>query len=846
MLNFLLIKLINLKRTLKMIKSIINGFLSVYHFTIFTSLIFLPFLGVSQQISSTVRGEVIDKEFQFPLPGATIALYDGDQLIGGTSSDAAGLYLIKDVPVGRYTLQVSFIGYQRQTIPNVIVKSGKELVLNLEIQESAIAMQEFEVKASKRDETVNDMALISARQFTIDETDRYAGSRGEPARMASNFAGVQGADDSRNDIVIRGNSPLGLLWRMEGINIPNPNHFGITGTTGGPVSIINNKVLSNSDFFTGAFPAEYGNAIAGVFDLRMRNGNNQNHEFTGQFGLLGTEITAEGPLSKSKGSSYLVNYRYSTVSLFQILGIDIGTAATPVYQDATFRLNFPQKNGGTIALFGVGGLSNIEIIQSTQKAPTREIFASGGGRRDEYFWSGMGVTGLTYTKPINKTTYFKAIVGLQRQMQRADHDLIYRRVNPLDSTYILDSLKHKLGYRFFEDKITASFFINKRISARHILKIGMNNDIMHVNMVDTNRNDVTGKFINRVDANEFTALLMPYIQWKYIINDKMVMSTGLNAQYFAYNNSSSIEPRVALNYNLKPNTNLSFGAGLHSQLLPTYLYYHHIPNGSGGKVRHNKDLDFVRSAHFVAGVNQNFGSATRLKIETYYQYLFDIPVEAMPSGYSVLNQGSGFERFFPANLVNEGTGQNYGVEFTFEKFFAKQYFFLTTLSLFESKYQTLTGQTYDSDFNGNFVFNFLSGKEWVFGREKNQSFNAGVKLTWAGARRYTPIDTAASRLAGETILIDSLRNTQQFRDYFRFDTRIAYKLNTKRLTHEIGIDLINMLPIRMVNNPDVPGEQQLKIGTENVLKETYTGGTPPIITENQLGFFPIFYYKIDF
>ena len=806
----------------------------------------LPLFAISQQITSTVRGEVIDKDFQFPIPGATIAIYNGNELIGGAATDGAGLYIIKDIPVGRYTVVASFVGYQKVSLPNTIIKSGKELILNIELQESAIAMQEVEIQASKRDETVNEMALISARQFTIDETDRYAGSRGEPARMASNFAGVQGADDSRNDIVIRGNSPLGLLWRLEGINIPNPNHFGITGTTGGPVSIINNKVLSNSDFFTGAFPSEYGNAIAGVFDLRMRNGNDQQHEFTGQFGLLGTEITAEGPLNKNKRSSYLVNYRYSTVSLFQVLGIDIGTSATPVYQDATFRFNFPQKNGGTISFFGMGGLSNIEIIQSTQKAPTREIYASGGGRRDEYFWSGMGVKGLTYTKPINKTTYFRGTLGLQREMQRADHKLIYRRINPVDSTFILDSLRHKLGYRFFEDKIIASFFINKRIASRHIIKLGMNNDIMHVNFVDTNRNDATGDFVNRLDANEFTALLMPYIQWKYTINEDLVLSTGINYQIFLYNSSFSVEPRASLKYQLNEKSSLSFGAGLHSQLVPTYLYFHHIPNATGELYRHNRNLDFVRSGHLVLGYDRNLGPASRIKIETYYQHLYDIPVEQTPSGYSILNQGSGFERFFPSRLVNAGTGRNYGVELTVEKFFSKEYFFLSTVSLYESKYQTLTGETYDSDFNGNFVFNALGGKEWTWGAQNNKSFSLGAKITWAGSRRYTPIDTMASRLAGETVLIDSLRNTRQFKDYFRFDTRLSYKVNTEKLTHEIGIDLINMLPIRMVPDLDNPGEETLSIGNNNILKETYTGGDPPIITENQLGFFPIFYYKVDF
>ena len=179
--------------------------------------------------------------------------------------------------------------------------------------------------------------------------------------MASNFAGVQGADDSRNDIVVRGNSPIGVLWRLEGVDIPNPNHFAIAGTTGGPVSIINNKYLSNSDFFTGAFPAEYGNSIAGVFDLNMRRGNNEQHEFSGQLGFLGTELFAEGPINKSKKSSYLGSFRYSTLQLFQFMNLSIGTSAVPNYFDGGVKLSFP-KGTSIINVFAIGGKSNIDIL----------------------------------------------------------------------------------------------------------------------------------------------------------------------------------------------------------------------------------------------------------------------------------------------------------------------------------------------------------------------------------------------------------------------------------------------------------------------------------------------------
>lgn len=218
------------------------------------------------------------------------------------------------------------------------------MVINVELEENAIKMDEVEVKASSEKDLVNTMQMANMKSFSIEETERYAGSRQDPARMAQNFAGVQGTNDSRNDIVIRGNSPAGLLWRLEDIDIPNPNHFAVAGSAGGPQSIINNKYLSNSEFYTGAFPANYGNAVGGVFDLKMRNGNNEKHERTFQLGILGTEIALEGPISKKSGASYLVSYRYSTLALFGSFNINLGTSAIPNYQDIGIRLNFPTKN----------------------------------------------------------------------------------------------------------------------------------------------------------------------------------------------------------------------------------------------------------------------------------------------------------------------------------------------------------------------------------------------------------------------------------------------------------------------------------------------------------------------
>jgi hypothetical protein len=392
------------------------------------SILWLPSVAVSQ-ITQTLKGSVTDKETQSPLVGATVLVASLATPLGAVT-DTNGNFAISNVPVGKHIVAFSYTGYHHLVVSEVVVSSAKEVVLNVEMEESAVKMAE--VTVTQKREHINDMALVSAKTFSVQETEKFAGSRADPARMASNYAGVQGGNDSRNDIVIRGNSPQGVLWRLEGIDIPNPNHFAVPGTTGGPASMLNNKTLANSDFFTGAFPAEYGNGVAGVFDLRLRNGNNERHEYTAQLGLLGTELAAEGPLSKKSRSSFLITYRYSTLQLFEGFHIKIGTNSVPRYQDLTFKLNFPMGKNGNLSFFGIGGASSIDLIVSKLTKPQPELY--GASDRDQYFTSNNAIAGASYLYNLNKG-YFKITVAQTATNVFAHHDKVYRNNN-----YLVDSL----------------------------------------------------------------------------------------------------------------------------------------------------------------------------------------------------------------------------------------------------------------------------------------------------------------------------------------------------------------------------------------------------------------------
>lgn len=811
------------------------------NFTLMAGMFFSACL-FAQPATQTIRGVVVDQESGFPLIGVNVVLVTEEQGdVKGTVTDLDGIYVLEKVPVGRRALEFSYVGYEKAIVDNVVVTSGKEVIQDVELEELAVEMDlEIVVTAISSGEARNEMAPVSARQFSVEETDRYAGSRGDPGRMASNFAGVQGADDSRNDIVIRGNTPQGLLWRLEGVNIPNPNHFSISGTAGGPLTILNNKYLANSDFFTGAFPAEYGNGIAGVFDLRMRNGNNSRHEASAQLGFLGTELFAEGPLAKGKRSSYLLSYRYSTLRLFDFIGISVGTEAVPKYQDVAFRINFPAKQGGNLALWGIGGYSRIDVKNSELESPedlsNPDLYAESD--RDQVFKSQMGVVGISWSKPLNPSSFLKVSVSASTQFIRGDHWKIFRHV--ADNQFVIDSLPlpHVLSFGMKENKYSAYISFNTKLDKRTTLKGGLNTDLYAFTYVDSFRTVLfkpepeIGDWRVRWDTRgKSAALVQPFLQWKRRFGERFSLMAGLTSLYFSLNNNSfsPLEPRLGLEYEPAQNQRLSLGYGLHSQIVPPYIYFYGNTTVGRDPQEHNANIGLFKSHHVVLSYARPVAKTMRLKLEAFYQYLFNVPVEQETSAFSLVNTGSGFDRLFPDKLVNEGTGRNYGFEVTLERHFSDGYYFLFTGSVFDSKYRGSDDVLRNTTFNGRLALNGVLAREFTFA--KGSAFNLGAKLTYVGGRWRGEADRAASDLNQEIVYLDPTANTIQLKPYFRGDLKVSMRWNRPKVLHEFSIDLVNIT------------------NYQNLLYLTYVPDHPsgePIQETYQLRFLPIFYYKLDF
>ena len=800
-----------------------NSLKGIYIFIIF--LISAHFAIAQTQV---VKGSVRDAKSNSTLIGVTVIVQNAEPIIG-TVTDVNGNFKLEEVPIGRQELVFTYLGYKSVSIPNVMVTAGKEVVLNVQMEESVQQLKQFVVTAdSEKDRPNNELAKVSARTFDLEQVNRFSGGRNDVARLVTNFAGVSAPNDSRNDIVVRGNSPTGLLWRIEGIPIQTTNHFATLGTTGGPVSALNTNLLRTSDFITGAFPAEYGNANSAVFDVKLRKGNTETTEFTGQMAFTGAELMAEGPINSEKQTSYLVSYRYGLARFAAT-----GTSAIPLYQDLMFNVDLGMTPLGRVSAFGLLGNSSIDFYGD--EIDPNDLFADPD--QDAFVKNALGMVGMSLLSTIDETSYLKTSLGTSFIQNSYDQDnLIRTNSGEIQNKYRATEVED------LEQRFTLTTTYNKKFNARYSMRSGAIAELFDINsdwkdrdarvdIPDEDNDGIPDYFLQVRKSNDQFLLLQGFSQGEYNFSDQLSLTLGVHAQYLDYNADLSIEPRAAVAWNFFPNQTISLAYGLHSQMnpLPVLLLSEQQPNGE--IVRTNENLNFVKSHHYVLAYDWRLGRDWRWKTEVYYQDLYDIPVEQVPSSYSTINEGADFVFDERGNLVNEGVANNYGVELTFEKFFSRGFYGLATTSIYESRYEGSDGIERSTAFNNQLVGNLLLGKEWKIGKARRNAFTLDTKIAGSQGKPYTPIDIEATRAnGGREVLFEELAYSERYDDYFRWDLKMGFIFNSKKrkLSQQFSVDFQNLT------------------NRENEFVRRYNSITDQIETITQIGFFPNILYVIRF
>lgn len=759
---------------------------------------------ISGDLTQTIRGNVTDHITHSPIPGASVIIQDSKPVIG-TTSDEHGKFRIDHAPVGRITIIVSSIGYDIKTLNNILVGTGKELVVEVPLSESITRMNEVVVTALRNDGIPGEgMAVTSGTTFSVEETKRFAGSMGDPARMASAFAGVAGGSDENNALVVRGNSPRGVLWKVEGIEIPNPNHFTTEGASGGVVSVLSPNIISHSDFLTGAFPAQYGNVLSAVFDVHLRDGNNEKPEYSLQTGLSGLEVSGEGPFRGGSPASYLVNYRYSTLSVLDNLGFDLNEAGQyKDYQDLSFKIHCPTTRAGTFSLFGIGGKSQ------SVKSDTTIL--------DNHL-SDVGVLGLTYKHMLTENTFLQGSLSYSgTEISR------FKEVNGFSSGRFATEESYSKSYT------RALFSLRRRITNRFFAEGGAIVSQLHYNFFLKTINPENTNYPIVINFSERergrTYITQAFLYARQYFSPSLFGFYGLHFIRFALTSDYSLEPRAGLRWEFSRNKSISIAYGKHSRIenLQYYLARDHQPGGN--EVQINKNLGFTRADHVVLSYDQALSSSHRLKIETYYQQLYNAPVQTDPTSiYATMNEETGF---ISDSLINNGRGRNYGVEASLEKSFSNNMYYLVNGSVFQSGFTVDDQRERNTAYDGNYSLHLLTGKEFESGRRRNR-IGVNIRITQAGGRQYVPIDLEKSIQEKRQVHKWEEAFDHQLPDYFRTDFQLVYKINRPRYSIEWRLDIQNLT------------------NHKNAGWYYYDVASQSIKLRNQIGVVPLLSGRVDF
>ena len=760
----------------------------------------------AQTLVQTVRGVVKDKDSHTPLEGASVSVAGTANRVAALS-DSNGLFVLNNVPVGRIQFECSYVGYQPYTSDHLVISAAKQTELTIDMEETKEGKEAVVVRATRNPKLpVNRYALVSGRSFSPEETQRFAASANDPSRMALGFPGVQATRDTRSDIVIRGNNPVGMQWRLEGIDIPNPNHFARKGSSGGGITIFSLSMLDQSDFLTGAMPAEYGDVLSGVFDMHFRKGNNQRTEHTLKAGMIGLDFATEGPITKGK-SSYLVNYRYSTLGLLNALGLNlVGERENNAFQDLSFNLAFAnKKNTAQWNLWGIGGISKEDMEAVDNVSEWKQY--------DDYtqydFRTKMGAIGVGHTVTLSARSFIKSsLVAMGQRITFADDTLSQQEV-----PYRVNDEKYN------NTRLSATTSFNHKFSPAANLKTGVFVNLIGYALEQSQYNYEDLVYRQVINGAGNTLLLQPYAQMSIKAGKRLTLNPGVHLMHLTLNSNTTIDPRFSVQYRHTPKTTFSLAYGLHSKTLPLGSYFF----GSPGYP--NKELDMMRSHHMIAGYDQLLGKGWRLRAEAYYQRLFRIPVvDDVTRTFWILNDLDGYAK---EPLVSKGKGTNKGVDLTLEKFFDKGLFMIAAFSVFESTYEPLNNNTYNTRFNSRTSGSWTGAKEWKLA--KNRVLQAGWKMVYNGGLPLTPLANAAST-SREPVLDESRPYSERVPAYFRTDSRLALRKDKKSRSWQLALDIQNVLGIENTDG----------------LSRRYDPSINQWVYKKQSGLVPLLSYQVDF
>ncbi len=756
--------------------------------------VFLAIGSLNSQTFGNIEGVILNQSTNIGISGVEIEIRIGPKK-WITISDSVGYFRADSIDSGSCDLYISLFGYKPVALYDQNIKPARSNFNTYYLSEDVYILDSIMITPANTEVVRNEMTFASAKTFLISDAQKYAGSFSDPARIMQNMPGVTSAgDDLSNEIVIRGNSPNYLKWRLDGVEIPSPNHFSRKGSSGGALSLISSKVLGDSDFHTGAFPAEYGNALGGVFNLRFRRPSSQNHELTLKTSILGLEATVEGPLrlghdkssttedKQNKSATYLINYRYSTLSLLsKVSSLDFGDFQ-PDYQDLSFQLNFSKSSTTNISAYGIYGRSVSESDFNFQEPVDQFSDLVNFKESNEY-----GVVGVKYkTLFKDDRTYLSSNIYMTYESNKIREDII--DINSLENTVITDEniifSDRNMGiYTALYTKVSDFFKIKTGIT----LKYSFSDYLLQDRFISRNP-DFTFSYSDPFDHVSIAPTYFSsesYIQGLYHPSSRISMTFGVNLYTNGLLKDQSVTPKLSIQYKINQRTNLAISIGQYSQAEHSLTYLLTRIDENGQPYLPNRNLTLSKALHTVISLNRVMNQKDKLSIELFYQNLYDLPYDPIFTVRSIINTKDIYSTVLGSRgFFNTGTARNIGIDLSYHKSYKKSYGIIVA-SLSDSKLKSPNNITSHTRFNYGYSFTTLIGTRLKV--RKSHLIDINTRFIFNGGVRYSDIDFSNFLITENNLF--ALRAPI----YQRIDIGTKYVINKSKFTHSFVLEIQNVL-----------------------------------------------------
>ncbi len=755
----------------------------------------------SAQVASALSGTISDASTSISLPGATVQVFVGDTSYS-TISDDAGTFRLSNIPTGIHQVRASFVGYGPVENAEVWVRAGKEERVDLQLHRSVNELGEVVVRATAPQR----MDATSSHTLTVEQSLRYPATFFDPARLAMSYSGVASTNDQGNHFSVRGNGPASNAWLLEGAEIVTPNHLTNAGTqsdlptlTGGGTTILSAQMLGTSRLLMGGMAAPYGNALGGIMDLRLRPGINSRHAFTVQAGLIGMDLSAEGPFRQGGKASYLVNYRYSTLGLLSAMGVALGDEAI-TFQDLSFNVTLPIKDRSVLTFFGMGGNSSNRF---EAKDSTEWEFDKDSQNID--YTAKVGIAGMTFKQRIGERMVWHttAVISENDQERSEEGPFFARRGN-----------RSTVDNALNERKLSFVTHLRTALSDRTALQIGA-----------SGMERTIEKQLTILDETTTGWLLRPYARLEHQFTERLRMDLGLAYSHWTANRTDCLEPRAAFRADLSASDRISISIGQRSQLPSVQNYAEQVTWIAQTPIAptDNSGLGLLRSKDMELAYDHAFRPYLRLVATVFAQLVDQVPISAQfeqlpDDAFSLINAWDGL---YLLPLRSAGKSRNIGGQLAVQRTFDRNVFYQMNVTAFDATYTDRSGRTHDSRWNTGVIANAVIGKEFVdLKDDRKRTWGVNGRANYTGGQRYTPRPTEGT--------MEPEPYTAQYAGSYRIDLRIYRKMERKGHTGMWSLDLLNAT------------------NAQNVAYRYFDLRKGEEVTKYQLGLIPNLGYRIEF